>query len=86
MKNKLTEKDLELLQVKGKKEIDPTNPEFAYLFPRFDASVEGNERDYVEAHIFDTNENFLESAVVNREYIDKDIIFLEKWLEIINLF
>ena len=67
------EKDLELLQVKGKKEIDPTNPEFAYLFPRFDASVEGNERDYVEAHIFDTNENFLESAVVNREYIDKDI-------------
>ena len=73
MKNKLTEKDLELLQVKGKKEIDPSNPEFAYLFPRFDASVDGYERDYVEAHIFDTNENFLESAVVNREYIDKDI-------------
>ena len=73
MKNKLTEKDLELLQVKGKKEIDPTNPEFAYLFPRFDASVEGNERDYVEAHIFDTNENFLESATVDRKYIDKDI-------------
>ena len=73
MKNKLTEKDLELLQVKGKKEIDPSNPEFAYLFPRFDARVDGYERDYVEAHIFDTNENFLESAVVNREYIDKDI-------------
>ena len=73
MKNKLTEKDLELLQVKGKREIDPSNPEFAYLYPRFDASVEGNERDYVEAHIFDTNENFLESATVDRKYIDKDI-------------
>ena len=73
MKNKLSEKDLELLQVKGKKEIDPSNPEFAYLFPRFDASVEGNERDYIEAHIFDTNDNFLESATVDRKYIDKDI-------------
>ncbi len=73
MKNKLTEKDLELLQVKGKKEIDPSNPEFAYLYPRFDASVEGNERDYVEAHVFDTNDNFLESATVDRKYIDKDI-------------
>ena len=73
MKNKLSEKDLELLQVKGKKEIDPSNPEFAYLFPRFDASVEGNERDYVEVHIFDTNDNFLESATVDRKYIDKDI-------------
>jgi hypothetical protein len=71
MKSKLSEKDLELLQIKGNVNIDPTIPEYSYLFPRFDGGVDGNERDYVEAHIFDTSENFLESAVVNKEYVNK---------------
>ena len=64
MKSKLSEKDLELLQIKGNVNIDPTVPGYSHLFPRFDGGVDGNERDYVEAHIFDTSENFLESAVV----------------------
>ena len=71
MKSKLSEKDLELLQIKGNVNIDPTIPKYSYLFPRFDGGVDGNERDYVEAHIYDTNENFLESAVVNKEYVNK---------------
>ena len=71
MKSKLSEKDLELLQIKGNINIDPNLPEYSYLFPRFDGGVDGNERDYVEAHIFDTNANFLESAVVDRIYISK---------------
>ena len=71
MKNKLSEKDLELLQIKGNVNIDPTIPKYSYLFPRFDGGVDGNERDYVEAHIYDTSENFLESAVVNKEYVNK---------------
>ena len=71
MKSKLSEKDLELLQIKGNVNIDPTIPKYSYLFPRFDGGVDGNERDYVEAHIYDTSENFLESAVVNKEYVNK---------------
>jgi len=71
MKSKLSEKDLELLQIKGNINIDPTIPKYSYLFPRFDGGVDGNERDYVEAHIYDTSENFLESAVVNKEYVNK---------------
>ena len=71
MKRKLSEKDLELLQIKGNVNIDPTVPGYSHLFPRFDGGVDGNERDYVEAHIFDTSENFLESAVVDRIYVNK---------------
>ena len=49
MKSKLSEKDLELLQIKGNVNIDPTVPGYSYLFPRFDGGVDGNMRDYVEA-------------------------------------
>ena len=45
MKSKLSEKDLELLQIKGNVNIDPTIPEYSYLFPGFDGGVGGNEKD-----------------------------------------
>ncbi len=71
MKSKLSEKDLELLR-KNVGEIAPESTEFAYLFPRFDAREDGNENDYVEAHIHDQNENFIESVVVDKSLINKE--------------
>ena len=72
MKSKLLDKDKDLIQVRGNVKIDPTQPEYAYLFPLFNAGINGNQNDYIEAHIFDTNENFIESVVVDRELVDKD--------------
>ena len=72
MKTKLSQKDSELL-ITSRAQIDTTNPDYAYLFPKFDAGVDGNERDYVEAHIFDTSENFIENIIVNKELISIDV-------------
>ena len=71
MKTKLSQKDFELLNT-GRIEVDTSNPEYSYLFPNFDASESGVERDYVEAHIFDTSENFIENIIVDRKLITKD--------------
>ena len=71
MKSKLAEKDLELLK-RSSGEITPEAVEFAYLFPRFNAASDGNKRDYVEAHIFDQNENFIENIIVDKQLIKKD--------------
>ena len=71
MKSKLAEKDLELLK-RSSAEIAPESAEFAYLFPRFNAESDGNKDDYVEAHIFDQNENFIESIIVDKQLIKKD--------------
>ena len=72
MKTKLSQKDSELL-ITSRAQIDTTNPDYAYLFPKFDAGVDGNERDYVEAHIFDTSENFIESIFVDKQLISIDV-------------
>ena len=72
MKTKLSQKDFELLNT-SRIEVDTTNPEYSYLFPNFDASESGVERDYVEAHIFDTSENFIENIIVDKKLITKDI-------------
>ena len=71
MKTKLSQKDFELLNT-GRIEVDTSNPEYSYLFPNFDASESGVERDYVEAHIFDTSENFIENIIVDKKLITKD--------------
>ena len=71
MKTKLSQKDSELL-ITSRAQIDTTNPEYAYLFPKFDAAEDGNERDFVEAHIHDTSENFIESVVVDKQLISID--------------
>ena len=72
MKTKLSQKDFELLNT-SRIEVDTTNPEYSYLFPNFDASESGVERDYVEAHIFDTSGNFIENIIVDKKLITKDI-------------
>ena len=74
MKSKLAEKDLELLK-RSSGEITPEAVEFAYLFPRFNAASDGNKRDYVEAHIFDQNENFIENIIVDKQLIKNCLLY-----------
>ncbi len=61
MASTLSEKDRELLQIKGSKTLDFTDPKFSYLGQRFSE----DSRDFVEVYIYDTNENFIESSVVD---------------------
>ena len=72
MKTKLSQKDSELL-ITSRAQIDTTNPEYSYLFPKFDAGEDGNERDFVEAHIHDTSQNFIESIFVDKQLISIDV-------------
>ena len=61
MASTLSEKDKELLQIRGSKTFDFTDPKFSYLGQRFSE----DSRDFVEVYIYDTNENFIESSVVD---------------------
>ena len=56
---RLNTKDRELLRTG--KDIDLTSTSYAYLGGKFLT----NPNDYIEALIYDTDENFLESAVVD---------------------
>ena len=57
--SRLNETDLELLHTG--QDIDLSSNPYAYLGGNFTE----NPNDYVEVLIYDTNENFLESAVVD---------------------
>ena len=57
--SRLNETDLELLQTG--QDIDLGSSTYAYLGGKFTE----NPNDYIEALVYDTNENFLESAVVD---------------------
>ena len=57
--SRLNETDLEFLQTG--QDIDLGSSVYAYLGGNFTE----NPNDYVEALIYDTNENFLESAIVD---------------------
>ena len=58
--SRLNNTDLELLQTG--QDIDLSSPDYAYLGGEFTDNV----NDYVEVLIYDTNENFLESAAVDK--------------------
>ena len=57
--SRLNATDLELLQTG--QNIDLSSAQYAYLGGEFTK----NSNDYVEILIYDTNENFLESAIVD---------------------
>ena len=59
MESKLNIKDLEVLQTN--KTISAIDPEYTYVGGEFTT----NPNDYVEVLIYDTNETFLESSVVD---------------------
>ena len=61
MSSRLNQKDLDLINVSGQT-MDLASQEFAYIGGEFTK----NPNDYVEALIFDTNETFLESGVVEK--------------------
>tara|TARA_R110002020_G_scaffold108894_1_gene252221 strand:+ start:5070 stop:6386 length:1317 start_codon:yes stop_codon:yes gene_type:complete len=61
MSSRLNQKDLDLINVSGQT-MDLASQEFAYIGGEFTK----NSDDYVEALIFDTNETFLESGVVEK--------------------
>lgn len=63
---RLNEKDRELVEIKNP--VDLSSQKYRYLGGEF---LE-NEDDYVEILIYDINENFLESAVVNLEEYTRD--------------
>ena len=63
---RLNEKDRELVEIKNP--VDLSSQKYRYLGGEF---LE-NEDDYIEILIYDINENFLESAVVNLEEYTRD--------------
>ena len=61
MSSRLSQKDLDLINVSGQT-MDLASQEFAYVGGEFTK----NPNDYVEALVFDTNETFLESGIVEK--------------------
>jgi len=69
MSSRLTQKDLDIIKVSGQT-MDLKSQDFAYLGGEFTK----NPNDYVEVLIFDTNETFLESGIVEKsDYTYDDI-------------
>ncbi len=62
----LSEKDRELLQTRGSEHIDPKNSKFAYVGQKFSE----NSNDFVQVFIYDINNTFLESSIIDKaDYI-----------------
>ena len=72
--SRIDTKDLDLLTTG--QVIDLSSNEFTYIGGEFLS----NENDYIEILIYDTNENFLESAVVNEEDYLYELMPLELYL------
>lgn len=73
MISNLSQQDKNIL--KTNKTIDLTSPEYAYLGGSFGS----NDNDYIEVLLYDTNNNFVESSVVDRgDYIiEKESISIQ---------
>ncbi len=73
MISNLSQKDKNIL--KTNKTIDLTSTEYAYLGGSFGS----NDNDYIEALLYDTNNNFVESSIVDRgDYIiEKESIVIK---------
>ena len=62
----LSEKDRELLQTRGSELIDPKKPKFAYVGQKFGENL----NDFVQVFIYDINNTFLESSIIDKaDYI-----------------
>ena len=62
----LSEKDIELLQTRGSEHIDPKNSKFAYVGQKFGENL----NDFVQVFIYDINNTFLESSIIDKaDYI-----------------